>query len=74
MSSNQQSVLVSGQLAPDFLLQSTQSNTLTLSQFRGQPIILVFYPGDFTPVCSSQLALYNEVLYMFEEFNAKLLG
>jgi len=55
-------------------LPSTINATQKLSELRGQPVILAFYPGDFTPVCTSQLALYNEVLDMFEEFNAQLLG
>jgi peroxiredoxin len=55
-------------------LPSTINGTQKLSDLRGKPVILAFYPGDFTPICTSQLALYNEVLDMFEEFNAQLLG
>ena len=74
MNAAKQNILAAGQPAPDFTLPSTQSSNIKLSELRGQPIILAFYPGDFTPVCTSQLSLYNEVLDMFEEHQAKLLG
>lgn len=60
--------------APDFSLASTIGQTLSLGDFRGQPVILAFYPADGSPVCSSQLALYNEALPLFAEFNAQLLA
>jgi peroxiredoxin len=70
----QNSVLSPGQLAYDFRLPSTQSELVQLSDLQGQPVILAFYPKAFTSVCSSQLALYNEVLDMFQEYDAILLG
>jgi len=45
-----------------------------LSEFRGQPVILAFYPEDWSPVCSDQLALYQAVLPEFQKFNAELMG
>jgi peroxiredoxin len=63
-----------GTEAPDFRLPSTPDQTLSLVEFRGQPVILVFYPEDWSPVCSDQLALYQELLPEFEKFNAELLG
>lgn len=63
-----------GTKAPDFELPSTPDQTLSLTEFRGQPVILAFYPGDWSPVCSDQMALYQEVLPEFQKFNAKLLG
>lgn len=66
--------LVAGEMAPDFTLQSDRGNTLKLSDLRGKPVVLVFYPEDDSPVCSSQLALYNEALGMFEEHDAQLVG
>jgi peroxiredoxin (alkyl hydroperoxide reductase subunit C) len=63
-----------GTPAPDFSLASTIGQMLSLSQFRGQPVILAFYPADGSPVCSSQLALYNEAFPMFAEYNAQLLA
>ena len=63
-----------GAEAPDFTLPSTPDQTLSLSEFRGQPVILAFYPGDWSPVCSDQLGLYQAVLPEFEKFGAQLLG
>jgi peroxiredoxin len=63
-----------GTEAPDFRLPSTPNQTLALAELRGQPVILVFYPEDWSPVCSDQLALYQELLPEFKKFNAALLG
>ncbi|MCI0577985.1 MAG: redoxin domain-containing protein [Chloroflexi bacterium] len=63
-----------GTPAPDFSLPGTTGRTLSLSGFKGQPVVLVFYPADGSPVCSNQLALYNEALPLFAEFDAQLLA
>src|ERR1700757_2659937 len=63
-----------GTEAPDFRLPSTPDQTLSLMELRGQPVILVFYPEDWSPVCADQLALFQEVLPEFQKFNAELLG
>lgn len=63
-----------GTPAPDFRLVSTMEKPISLNDFRGQPVILAFYPADWSPVCGDQMALYNEVLPLFEEYNAQLLG
>jgi peroxiredoxin len=60
--------------APDFALHSTPDQTVSLSDFRGQPVILAFYPADWSPVCGDQMSLYNEILPEFHRFNAELLG
>ena len=60
--------------APDFTLPTGPDQTVSLAQFRGQPVILVFYPEDWSPVCSDQLALYQELLPEFQKFNAQLLA
>jgi peroxiredoxin len=60
--------------APDFTLRSTPDQSLSLSDFRGKPVILAFYPADWSPVCGDQMALYNELLPEFHSFNAELLG
>jgi peroxiredoxin len=67
-------ILKAGTEAPDFTLSSAPDETITLSDLRGQPVILAFYPADWSPTCSDQMGLYNEVLDMFEEHGAKLLG
>jgi peroxiredoxin len=66
--------LAAGVVAPDFSLPSTTSGELSLGDFRGQPVVLVFYPADWSPVCGDQLALYNEVLPLFEEHGAQILA
>jgi peroxiredoxin len=63
-----------GMEAPDFTLHSTPDQFLSLSSFRGRPVVLVFYPADWSPVCGDQVALYNEVLSDFGEYNAQVLG
>jgi len=63
-----------GTEAPDFELPSTPDQKVSLSDFRGQPVILAFYPEDWSPVCSDQLALYQAVLPEFRKFNAELMG
>lgn len=68
------STLPAGSEAPDFNLPSTVDESISLSDLEGQPVILAFYPGDFTRVCGSQLSLYNEVQFMFDEYDAQLLG
>ena len=66
--------LQAGAEAPDFELPSTPDQNVRLSEFRGQPVILVFYPEDWSPVCSDQLGLYQAVLPEFQKFNAELIG
>ena len=63
-----------GSPAPEFTLQCTPDQCVSLSEFRGRPVILVFYPADWSPVCSDQLALYNEVLPEFTRHNAEILA
>jgi peroxiredoxin len=63
-----------GTKAPDFELPWTPDQTVSLAELRGQPVILAFYPADWSPVCSDQMALYQEVLPEFQKFNAELLG
>ena len=63
-----------GTLAPDFKLPSTPDQNVSLSELRGRPVVLVFYPADWSPVCSDQLGLYNELLPEFSEFAAQIIG
>src|SRR6266850_1936682 len=63
-----------GTQAPEFTLPSGPKEKTSLSEFRGRPVILAFYPADWSPVCGDQMALYNEVLPEFQEFQAELLG
>jgi peroxiredoxin len=61
-------------MAPDFLLPSTPDQKVSLIEFRGRPVILAFYPADWSPVCGDQMSLYNEVKPEFEKYGAQLLG
>jgi peroxiredoxin len=63
-----------GTPAPDFELPCTPDQKVSLSDFRGRPVILAFYPEDWSPVCSDQLGLYQAVLPEFQRFDAELLG
>jgi thioredoxin-dependent peroxiredoxin len=63
-----------GDIAPDFSLSGTGGRTMSLSDFLGKPIVLVFYPGDDTPVCTNQLNAYNDGLERFEELDAQVVG
>ena len=67
-------VLSPGTKAPDFTLQKTPDQTLSLSDLRGRPTVLVFYPADWSPVCGDELALFNEVLPELERYEAQIVG
>src|SRR5216110_2512789 len=66
--------LVPGTQAPDFTLPSTPDQAVSLRDFRGRPVILAFYPADWSPVCGDQMVLYNEILPEFQRYGAELLG
>jgi peroxiredoxin len=79
MSANTQPIspttaLGAGAAAPDFRLPSTPDQFVSLHEFRGRPVILVFYPSDWSPVCGDQTSLYNELLSEFHRFNAEMIG
>jgi peroxiredoxin Q/BCP len=63
-----------GDQAPDFTLPSTGGGQVSLRDHRGHPVVLVFYPGDDTPVCTKQLNSYNDDLAQFEALDAQVLG
>ena len=67
-------LLCAGTKAPDFTLHATPDQVLTLSDLKGQPVILAFYPADWSPVCGDQISLYNEALPEFEKYGAAILG
>jgi peroxiredoxin len=66
--------LAVGTNAPDFTLRDPNNDPISLSQYRGSPVLLVFYPLDWSPTCSDQLSLYQSELSQFEEFGARLFG
>jgi len=66
--------LPAGTEAPNFELLATPDQKVDLVHFRGRPVVLVFYPADWSPVCGDQLAFYNEILPEFNKHSAQLLG
>jgi peroxiredoxin len=67
-------VLGAGNIAPDFTLRVTPDQYLSLGDLTGKPVIMAFYPADWSPVCGDQMALYNEILPEFRKHGAELLG
>ena len=67
-------MLQRGTLAPDFELYTTPDQRLHLNDLKGKKVILAFYPADWSPVCSDQMALYNETLKLFRRHNAQVIG
>ena len=63
-----------GTTAPDFTLRSTADQTVSLHELRGHPVVLVFYPADWSPVCTDELAVFNQLLPEFERLEAHLIG
>ena len=68
------SPLEPGTRAPDLALPSTLKRPVGPRDYRGTPLILVFYPADWSPVCTDQLALYQELMPEFERLGSELLG
>jgi peroxiredoxin len=67
-------VIGAGSKAPDFSLPDHDGNPVSLADFAGRRLVLAFYPLDFSPVCSDQLSLYQEVLGEIEAQGASLVG
>lgn len=66
--------LPAGTPAPDFTLADSNANMVSLSDFRGKNVVLVFYPLDWSPACSDQLSLYQSELPEFQKQNAIVIG
>jgi peroxiredoxin len=67
-------MIEAGQPAPDFTLRDQDGEKISLSDFRGQRVLLVFYPLDFSPICTDQLSLYQEVKPEIEAKGVQMLG
>jgi peroxiredoxin len=63
-----------GEQAPDFTLRDQDGEKISLSDYRGRKVMLVFYPGDFSPVCGDQLSIYQEVKPEIAEKGVELVG
>jgi peroxiredoxin (alkyl hydroperoxide reductase subunit C) len=67
-------MIAPGTPAPEFSLPNHQGEQVSLADFRGGKVVLVFYPLDFSPACTDQLSIYQEVLPQIEEQGATLIG
>ncbi|WP_293741702.1 redoxin domain-containing protein [uncultured Pedobacter sp.] len=67
-------MLQQGDTAPDFELNATPDQKIKLKDFKGKNVILAFYPADWSPVCSDQMALYNEMSKYFNQYDAQIFG
>ena len=63
-----------GDRAPDFTLSGTGGGEYSLGDFAGRPLVIAFYPGDDTPVCTKQLNSYNDDIDQFDELDAQIVG
>lgn len=66
--------LQTGQQAPDFSLTSTDRKQVSLSHFKGQPVVLLFFPLAFSSVCTAELCSVRDDLKKFNEANTKVIG
>ncbi len=67
-------MIAAGEPAPDFTLRDQDGEEVSLSDFRGRKVLLVFYPQDFSPVCGDQLSIYQEVKPEIAAQGVELLG
>ena len=67
-------MIATGEAAPDFKLRNQDGEEVSLSDFRSRKVLLVFYPMDFSPVCSDQLSIYQEVKPQLAEKGVELVG
>ena len=68
------SLLQRGTAAPSFTLKSTPDQTISLDDFRGKNVVIVFYPADWSPVCGDELSLFNEVLPLIRNHGSEMLA
>ena len=68
------SLLPVGSEAPDFTLNAIPGEAHSLRELRGRPVVLVFYPADWSPVCGDQLALYNQLKDVWKGLRAQVVG
>jgi peroxiredoxin len=67
-------MIAAGEPAPDFTLRDQDGEKVSLADFRGRKVLLVFYPGDFSPVCGDQLSIYQEVKPEIAAKGVELVG
>lgn len=69
-----QELLKAGTRAPEFTLHCTPDQKVSLSELKGSPVVLIFYPADWSPVCSDELAIFNELSQEFKKHGAEVFG
>jgi peroxiredoxin len=67
-------ILITEVKAANFTLKTTPDQSVSLRDFLGRPVVLVFYPADWSPVCSDEVGLYAQLMPEFKKFDAELLG
>jgi peroxiredoxin len=67
-------MIAAGEPAPDFKLNDQDGEEVSLSDYKGRRVLLVFYPLDFSPVCSDQLSIYQEVKPEIADKGVELVG
>jgi len=67
-------MIAAGSPAPDFTLRDQDGEDVSLADFKGRKVLLVFYPLDFSPVCSDQLSIYHEVKPELAEKGVEIIG
>ena len=67
-------MIAAGEPAPDFTLRDQDGEKVSLADYRGRKVMLVFYPADFSPVCGDQLSIYQEVKPQIAEQGVELVG
>jgi len=67
-------MLQPGNKAPNFTLYVSPDQEISLYNYKGKRVVLVFYPADWSPVCGDQLMLYNEITDVFDKMNTQVLG
>jgi peroxiredoxin len=68
------SILKAGVKAPNFTLKTTPDQSVSLRDFLGRPVVLAFYPADWSPVCSDEMGLYAQLMPEFKRFDAEVFG
>lgn len=71
---NRPLILKAGVKAPNFTLKSTPDQSVSLSDFLGRPVVLAFYPADWSPVCTDQMGLYAQLMPEFKKHEAEVIG
>jgi peroxiredoxin len=74
MQETQQEILKPGTRAPEFTLSCTPDQKVSLSELKGSPVVLIFFPADWSPVCSDELAIFSELVPEFKKHGAEVFG